>query len=153
MRSITIFDLDNVLSNDGERWKLVKSWHEFSLKGLSGAALADAVFHDYHEAAPFDKPGNLDTIDGPFVICTARPERYRGMTEKWLKRHGIGPVAMLMRPEGCCLPSPALKIEMARKVQAVFQHIKIAYDDRLDVIQAYRENNINAQRLKIHDVY
>jgi len=36
----------------------------------------------------------------PLVISTARPDKYREKTEKWLKKHKLTPIAVYMREEG-----------------------------------------------------
>jgi hypothetical protein len=142
---VTIFDLDNCISNDEHRIGLI----DWSKPIPDRYAL-------YHAACGLDRPAHVDVVsraENP-VFLTARPVSMRGLTLLWLAEHfGLERPTLLMRNDNDTSPSVNLK---AGQVAVLFAEygvtdVAMAYDDREDVVQMYRELSINAARLWIHD--
>jgi uncharacterized HAD superfamily protein len=79
----------------------------------------------------------------PLVISTARPERFREQTEKWLASHGLKPAAIYMRDD---------------KLEGVPDHI-IKYEHLLEILENFGEplvwcddNDANVAMLKKNGV-
>jgi hypothetical protein len=151
MNRYRIWDIDNCLSDDRPRIKLI-DW----TPGLNG----DQRYGAYHEACRNDEPGNEDTfwricLSSTPVFFTARPEPVRVQTERWLLRQlGVRHPLILMRQVAEFVPSVALKQQMLdrfRRELGAGDRIEHAYDDREDICEMYRRNGIPATVLKIHD--
>lgn len=146
----TIFDLDNCISNDGWRIKHI-NWT------FDDPA---ARYHNYHLLAPFDRPGNEDlwkhTLKGRPVIFTARPEFYGIATNEWLGRQGMEDALIFMRPNDDHSHSTELKrrqlISFFMLTDARPEDVLAAYDDREDVVEMYKEHDLNGQVARIHDI-
>lgn len=141
MKDIIIFDLDGTISDDS--WRVV---HRY--KG---------EYDTYHNQLGFDEPMNwkltdFDQTEFEPVILTTRPEKYRSMTLRWLRRNKFpkwSSVCLLMRPNGNLLPSPELKQQMVfwLIVNYRFGYVKMAYDDRGDIIEMYKSLGIPAKKV------
>lgn len=149
--NFAIFDLDGCLVDDEWRLPLIKE------EGHPNR------WDEYHAGIGQDKALDvgrlklLDCIDQGFgiFIITARPEYTRNQTELSLKKlfpelinHGY---FLFMRDNGDDLtPSPALKTDIVNEIKFHMrgrQQIKIAFDDRRDVCEAYHLLGIRAQIL------
>lgn len=162
MKSLYLIDLDNCISDD--RWRRVPHLEHrpdgtFATPGGVPVADPDGYYHHYNCRAYQDEPVNLhilkgalsvETDDAELLIVTARPEKYRPITEQWLRDKcgvHIHSDNILMRPEGNHSPSPELKVNLVNDwitdnllEDYVFSAIKIfAYDDRADVLFAYEQ--------------
>lgn len=103
---IFFVDMDGTLSDDRWRREALPDW--------------DA----YHAGAPDDKPrpAVLQFLQrlyespghGATVICTGRPEGFRGSTLDWLDRHSVPYDYLLMRPNGDYGPTPEVKLALIR---------------------------------------
>ena len=149
---IQIVDLDNCISND--EWRIPRiNWE------LQGEERWD----EYHTLVEQDQPCNIERLcvdieDVPIVIFTARPEKFRAKTRRWLANvTGLSErvVCIYMRPDGDNSSSVNLKqsfLDDLAESRAIYpEHILVAYDDREDVVEMYKSRGINAEVLKIHD--
>lgn len=139
-----IFDLDGCLSDDSKRKHLLPKAPSSSsdYDAYNGLGLNDSAINSdlWHAAA-----GHIR-----FVI-TARPEKYRDQTAAWINANLGCPFLLCMRPEGNLQSSPDLKRDiLLSRVQDVDQ-VVAAYDDRADVLRAYRSAGIAAERLFLAD--
>jgi hypothetical protein len=102
----------------------------------------------YYEASIHDKP-LLDTIGlvNAMAACghniiglTARPERWRGLSNQKLMIHSVRMTELLMRPNDCFLTSPEVKVLEAAKrfPDGVANNVSLVLDDREDVCAAFR---------------
>lgn len=150
MSGVVIFDLDGCISDD--RWR-----REYIDNLRTGAP----HWEDYHDRAQMDHPVNEPIVDrhlrtaDRIMFSTARPDRYRVRTENWLRRHFVDPgeerVILAMRPEGDLSPSATMKIAALYAHGITPDEVTAAYDDREDVIAAYREWGIrNTIKLTAH---
>lgn len=137
-KPVVIYDLDSCVSDD--RWRL--------------HLLPD--YDTYHFFCPNDIPvnkeiwpKNLDEFSP--IIITARPEKFRAHTEKWLKEHGFLYVEMYMRDNDDLRSSPDLKRSAVKKLLDEYYDPKIlmAYDDRDDVLAMYKTLGINTRKVEI----
>jgi len=79
------------------------------------------------------------------IICTAREERYRKITQDWLDRHGLWCHSMIMRPNDTDhVSSPVLKPMLceAKLGKHWKEKVKLVIDDRDDVLAAFRSLGI-----------
>ena len=137
-KPVVIYDLDSCVSDD--RWRL--------------HLLPD--YDTYHFFCPNDAPANKEiwpkNLDefAPIII-TARPEKFRVFTEKWLKEHGFLYVEMYMRDNDDLRSSPDLKRSAVKKLLDEYYDPKIlmAYDDRDDVLAMYKTLGINTRKVEI----
>jgi hypothetical protein len=116
--------------------------------------LADATksWDDYHSDAHKDAPvmalvkmvraiyaGGEEAWQ--IVGLTARPERFREKTTRWLVEHQIPLTGLLMRPENDFRPAHELKVALARDhlMPQLIENVPhiIVIDDREDVVMAF----------------
>ena len=144
-----IFDLDGCISDDRWRIHLLPPTH--SIK-------SESDFDAYHELSERDEFVNSDVLeavaeDHHLLFVTARPEKWRRQTLDWIDLN-IPPKTkrtLLMRPKDDMTPSAALKAAMiyAWNGPNAWKSIALAYDDRLDVIQMYRDRGVRAIQLEV----
>lgn len=149
---ITVFDLDGCISDD--RWRSQR---------VPKDAKTAAEWTHYHEGCGDDMP--LDTgaallrehiKEGDFILfATGRPFTYADKTSEWIQRHfKIEPFkdfTILMRKPDDERPSIDLKNEfitfIARHAMESKKQIRIAYDDKADVVDLYNKSGIKANVL------
>ena len=142
-----ILDIDNCISDDSARVKLI-DWSKSDTFDRYDA---------YHRAS-MDDPAHVEGFQGrdDVIIITSRPQSYCGLTRKWLARHGVTYELLLMRNMRNRLPSASFKIcalaELIGSKDFSIEDIEVAYDDREDVLQAYRQIGLHAVQKKIHDI-
>lgn len=145
-----IFDLDNCISDDA--WRIPKiDWHH---------DCPSERYHRYHLLSGFDELKNRQLLDQwsnhGVLISTARPKTYSAITQEWLKRSGVDPVAIFMRPTDDHAHSVDLKrrhlTALLSFLDADISEILAAYDDRADVVSMYRDQGVPAVQVQIHDV-
>ena len=146
--SIIILDLDNTVADDA--WRIPRiNWQKSN---------PDERYHDYHLLAAFDDVGNRHLFEGvphDIVVFTARPVAYAALTMEWLSRNGIVAKHVLMRNPGDYRHSRDLKMTQLRWLLDLYDvqkhEIVCAYDDRQDVVDAFRANGIAAECCPIHN--
>ena len=139
MSLIAVFDIDGCISDDRNR----RPWLE---KGN---------YDEYHGWCHTDKPANREVLEKEnrafqIYFVTGRPESYRKRTELWLADHFPGlhlSYNLLMRPDDNTMPSPDLKVWLLERERIKPDNVAIAYDDRADVLDAYREWGIEITQL------
>jgi hypothetical protein len=130
--SIRIVDLDRTITDD--RWRY---W-------LINPQLPDTdpnKYYAYHLHCGGDTVINRQIVDESPVevfFLTARHEYVRRHTEKWLQQNGFRYKQLLMRADNNHEPSTKLKQKVARELMKTYS-IEGAYDDRLDILNAYTE--------------
>jgi hypothetical protein len=147
-KQFTIIDLDNTISDDGWRIKRINWDKKCSLER----------YHNYHEVLMFDAFANkhiLETDDN-IAIFTARPRLYLRQTEYWLRRNSVNYSHLYMRENDDHRSSVDIKRDMAVKLIVTenisLSNIKVAYDDRQDIVDSYRSIGIPAERVFIHTI-
>jgi phosphoglycolate phosphatase-like HAD superfamily hydrolase len=85
------------------------------------------------------------------VICTGRPEKYREITEEWLKENAIFHSELRMRPdEKRHEPDYEVKQEMLDSIREE-RSVHIAFDDRNQVVDMWRRNGITCLQVDYGD--
>jgi hypothetical protein len=108
----------------------------------------------YHQAGFEDKPLTkiiavvraLRNSGATVIGLTARPEKWRQETIRWLVTNGCPMDEILMRPEGNHMPSPQVKVMLARQRFGDLSEITVVIDDREDVCSAFVAEGVSAFR-------
>jgi len=135
---VRVVDLDGTISDDRWRRWLIDE----------GESEVDRVYHHYHIHLEGDEFVNRWVVrcpDRPVVLVTARPAYLREASERWLKKNGIQFHSLLMRPEGDHSTSPELKLKL---IDLAGLEVDFAFDDRTDVISAYRSRGYSTIHLQ-----
>jgi hypothetical protein len=148
--NFAIWDLDNCLSDDGWRIRYVE-WHK----------PIETRWNSYHRMCFRDEPGNHEEFGktaaaglAPMFI-TGRPESARALTMAWLSCHfDIRSPMLLMRANDDHRPSVDVKLELLTgALQRVKGRPRLAFDDKPDIVQMYRDVfDIDARLLSIHNI-
>lgn len=144
---VIILDIDNTIANDAWRIPHIR-WAKTN---------PEERYHDYHALAPFDAPGNehlFRNTEHAIALFTARPTTHAAATREWLRRVGVRYEHLLMRNVGDHRPSCVLKLVQLDWLVTLYDvhDVVCAYDDRADVVAAYRDAGLRAERVAIHDV-
>lgn len=137
MRTIVLLDVDHTVSDAAWRDHMIGDW--------------DRYYAHQYEDKPIEEVVRMVKClsRGRFGVyaLTARPEKYRQVTEDWLRIHDCDVLDVIMRPEGNHEPSPILKPSLAlarfRK-----EDIAFAIEDREDVALAMRAVGISVLQLR-----
>lgn len=79
----------------------------------------------------------------PLVISTARPERWRKETEKWLKGHGLDPEAVYMRDDSRTeAADQMIKFGHLRDIRERFGEPVIWVDDNPSNVNMLKSNGV-----------
>ncbi len=145
---IVIFDLDNCLADDHWRINNIKQHVEDPFE----------KYHEYHSFSHIDDAYNVDFVQTykqeghSIVILTSRPEYYRQMTEKWLNDMDIPFDWLFMRSHDDHSPTVEYKIRTIVQAEIEPHEVVCAYDDRHDIVEAYKKAGYASERLFINDV-
>jgi hypothetical protein len=152
MPRYAIFDLDNCLSNDLPRIPLIDWSQEDS----------DKRYAAYHDKCGEDDAGNLSvyrrvTATHTPVFLTARPAAVALQTRAWISRWlGVSNPILMMRNTGDRRPSVDVKRwqldQLTSHYNVALEDIKVAYDDRQDIVDMYNGFGIIGMLMSIHDV-
>lgn len=173
-KNVVVFDLDNCLAEDGSRLHLIpgadKHGHISEIEAITGRfAMSEQRRWDaYHKAGEGASAHNHETFfaaaealpkhNGIVIFLTARPESHAAQTSHWLERNGFASVprwALLMRRDVCLAPSPVMKplrlSEWLADHGMSFDNVACVYDDRNDVLDAFRACGIATTKLAIEE--
>jgi hypothetical protein len=133
-----IFDIDGVLSNPSHRIEHAKNkqWDEFHEKSFLDDPIAASI-----EICKAIDVKNESSI----IFMTGRPEKFRKITEKWLKDklfNGIErTLNLIMRPEGDFRKSSHYKLSEYLKLKENYEVIGV-FEDNDFVIKMWREQGL-----------
>ena len=85
------------------------------------------------------------------IITSARNERHRDVTIKQLEFAGIKYSAMYLRDDGDMRPDDIVKEELLGKIRSDGYNPTIAFDDRNQVVNKWRELGINCYQVRSGD--
>ena len=85
------------------------------------------------------------------IITSARNERHRDVTMKQLKLARVDYDAMYLRDDGDMRPDDIVKEELLGKIRADGYNPTIAFDDRNQVVNKWRELGINCYQVRSGD--
>lgn len=141
MMKIVACDIDHTLSD--------AAWRD----GMIGIKTWD----EYHDAGERDLPLQetinllmaLALYGHEIVGLTARPEKWRTQTNKWLMSHLVPMSVLLMRPDEDHRPSPAVKLDLLTShCGGDLSTVALVLDDRADIASVFVENQVTV--LQVH---
>jgi hypothetical protein len=142
-RRIVLCDIDHVIADS--------FWRDSMIGGEGG-------WDAYHEAAKDDKPV-LDMVAllralsrSGFEVhgLTARPEKWRAMTLRWLVNSQAAMEGLLMRGDKDFRPSPLVKIDLMKTTWPDYkERVAFLIEDRDDVCALFRAEGIIALQCHI----
>ncbi len=138
---IIFFDIDHTLSDafhrDGMIEDVMTDWDQYHAESIHDEpipAMASLV-RLLNETRNSFAPGTT------LVGLTARPEKWRALTMRWLVQHEIPLTHLLMRADDDYRPAKELKLDLARGFVAphALEDVPgvIVIDDREDVVMAF----------------
>ena len=92
-----------------------------------------------------------NTVRNRIIITSARNERHRDVTVQQLKLAHIRYDAMYLRDDGDMRPDDIVKEELLGKIRADGYKPTIAFDDRNQVVNKWRELGINCYQVRAGD--
>lgn len=144
-----LWDIDNCLADDRARIPLI----DRELKG-------QARWTAYHAACEQDPPGRTEVfwsmnMAAPSVrpiFVTGRPESVREPTLRWLCANlpGVAAPLIAMRKEHDERDALEVKREALGRLRRAGWTPLLAFDDRPDIVQMYRDENVPAVVLAAH---
>jgi hypothetical protein len=144
MKNIILIDIDHTISDAFWRDDLIKrsrdsgDWEEYHSRGKEDKPLEDMV-----NLIKLMWRGAMDPTGIELWAITARPERWRKQTTEWFIKHNIFIDYILMRPEDAFKAAPEIKIGLCKE-KDIIDRILCVFDDREDVIEAFKEIGITA---------
>lgn len=138
-----ILDMDGVLCENTFRREFGddRDYALFGRRAPNAAANMDFIF--------FARALKMDNV--ALFILTARSEKLRAETMKWLAKYKINPDALFMRPLGNRLPDHLLKQKMLTALRKKYGFGReggllplLAVDDDETVVRMYKRENIPA---------
>lgn len=141
-RRTVLIDIDHTLS---------AAWHR---DGMIGGC---AGWDGYHAASIDDQPihdvmslvNDLHKVGWLTIGITARPEKWRSLTNKWLVQHGIQLDELLMRPDEAFHPAPEIKVQLAQqRFSNLPDQVAFLIEDRDDVCEAFHALGITTLQVK-----
>lgn len=136
MRSCYIFDIDGTLSNNDHRThhllKQPKDWEAYH------ALVAHDTPHEHICELAIALSKTM-----PIIYCSGRHDGQRRVTENWLMTYAVpGHFGLYMRKEGDHRPDHIIKRELLDQIRADGFDPIMAFDDRNQVVDMWREAGI-----------
>ncbi len=126
-RPVAVFDIDGVLADVSHRLHHLQGypqrWEQFFRAADRDPLLAEGA--ERLRAA---------LVDHDVIYLTGRPERNRGLTKRWLRRHGLPTGPLLMREDDDYRPARWMKREALREL-AVDRTVVSVLDDDPAVVE------------------
>ncbi len=149
MRRTVLVDIDHVLSAAWHRDHMigVESWDAYH-----SASKDDEPIHDVMALVnTLSQAGSLLNDEWYIVGLTARPEKWRNVTNQWLVKHGIFLDELLMRPDEAFHPAPEIKVQLVQERfpdSKLKDEIAFLLEDREDVCEAFHQLGITTLQVK-----
>lgn len=144
MRAV-IFDIDGTLSDPTHRLHHIvgaqRNWDAFFAE-MGG----DGLHEDIRTLAWVIEDAGYGKI-----LCTGRPEDYRGATETWLRENMIEYDALYMRPAGDHRPDHEIKLQMLHAIRDDGYEPWLVVDDRKSVVQMWRAEGLTCLQCRDWD--
>ena len=134
-----IFDIDGTLADPKDRLHFLKKkdWNSFYDDCLDDAPIHNVIYL----LQELKKNHHI-------IIFTGRPERIKDKTLLWLKANNISFNEIYFRKDGDYRPDYEIKEEMLKTLN---RSIWFAVDDRKQVVDMFRKNNILCLQCKDGD--
>ena len=139
-RAIAILDIDGTVADARHRLHLIagdadhEHWVRFFDAAVDDPPLPEGVSKARQLAETHD-----------IVWLTARPERIRAMTERWLAQHELPPGRLLMLPDGDKTLARRYKLDTIRRLAAE-RVVAVVVDDDPRVVALLEEAQIPVVR-------
>lgn len=121
-RPLAVFDIDGVLSDVSHRLHLLErrpqQWERFFRSADRDPLLVEGA-ERLHAAL----------VDHDVIYLTGRPERNRGITQRWLARHDLPTGPLVMRDDDDFRPARYVKREVLRRLATVREVAAVLDDD------------------------
>lgn len=139
----TLVDVDpilhHILNQDRSSESFKKNFDEFHKASLLCDAHKDVVDMVWEVCNDLD-----------IIIVTARKEKYRGLTARWLKNNDVPHDALFMRQDDDYREDYEVKKDILERIN-VYWDIKHAVDDNPDIIRLWEENGIPTTKIGTWD--
>lgn len=136
LNNIVVVDIDGTVADCKHRQHHVrkdpKDWKAF-FSEMGSDSPRDEVFAEAESLA--------EDEEAVIVFVTARPEDYRGITERWLQDNNMPYTHMLMRRSGDKRPDTEVKQDILNTYLKQYNIVQV-FDDRPSVIQMWRDNGL-----------
>lgn len=136
-----IFDIDGTLADASDRLHLLKSttkdWDKFHKESVKDKPIKE--LKRLHQCI---SDSNME-----IVYVTARPEKYRELTEKWLHNNiqcSSSSWPLYMRKDSDFRPAEVVKEEILNTLRKTGRNVSMAFDDNKACIKMFRENGVMA---------
>jgi phosphoglycolate phosphatase-like HAD superfamily hydrolase len=146
-RQTALFDFDGTLADNAHRQSFVtggkKDWDAFfeaQIDDTPNTAVV-AIYEALWSSSNFD-----------LIIITARPERYRDVSERWLKLHNIPFSHLIMRTDGDRRGDDVIKREMLADLRRSGIDPLVVIDDRTSVVRMWRDEGLTCLQCADHDI-
>ena len=139
LETSVVVDLDHTIADAYWRDPLLGQWEEYY-----SSSIDDKPFPFVYDLLMLLHYTGLYNL----VCVTARPEKWRTLSMKWMIREHIPMDELLMRPDGDHRPSREVKAAIIRERFPDLSQIAFALEDVADVCEAYRLMGINV--LQVH---
>lgn len=142
-RNTILVDIDHTISNAFWRDDMVaaKDWDAYHSASINDHVIRDIADLVLSWRSQYDGAGAA-------IAFTARPEKFRQLTNCWLLRENVFFDEMLMRPDEAFRPASEIKMELALarfgSEDAIRDQVAFVMDDREDVLQAFRAIGVTA---------
>lgn len=142
IRKICIVDIDHVISAAWSRDHMIGGeWNDYH-----AASVNDEPIHDIVEML-----NALYAANYTIIALTARPEKWRTLTMRWLVEHNAPIDELLMRPDDAYHPAPEIKVQLAQARfpgDALRNEVAFLLEDRADVCEAFAALGITTMQVK-----
>jgi phosphatidate phosphatase APP1 len=132
---VAVVDIDGVVADVRHRLHHVterpKDWRAFFDRAADDGLLAEGESTVRALANVYD-----------IVYLSGRPERLRGVTQRWLDDHGLPPGELMLRPNGDFRPSSLFKVEALETIAAT-RTVVVLVDDDPRVLDAARRSGFD----------
>jgi hypothetical protein len=119
---VAVIDIDGVVADVRHRLRHVterpKDWRAFFAGAADDPLLAEGEETVRRLAEVYD-----------IVYLSGRPERLRGVTERWFRQHGLPSGPLLLRPYDDYRPARFFKVEALRRLAETSTVVVLVDDD------------------------
>lgn len=130
-------DIDHTISGAWHRDHLLGDWIAYYVDQEDDPPIAEGIA----------LIRGLAAIGYEIVGLTAREEKYRAATTRWLVKHDVPIDEILMRPRGDLRPSPALKLGLLQLRFPGFAGVAMVIEDRSDIVEAFIKLGLNVVQM------
>lgn len=139
-------DLDGTLCNLNHRLHFVRGEGKKDWKSFFESMVEDTLYEDVMSALVAEHQRGTQ-----IVLCSGRPDNYRGHTEDWLKKNMVPYTDLVMRPRNNYKSDDITKAMLYRYEIAPFFEVKYVLDDRDQVVNKWRSMGLTCFQVRPGD--